>query len=145
MIVKSSNSIRRRSAAHRRGYITAELIFVIPILMALLLAIVEFGLLLIASERIQLAAATACRVGTQPSADPTEQGLAVEEAVHVALGNTALATNALVLFTPGAAPGDFVTVQIDVPMSAASPDLLAMFGFSLKDRFLVGRAVMIQQ
>ena len=135
----------RSPTAPRRGLITAELIFVLPIFLALVLATVEFGLLMTASEQVQLAAATACRVGTQPSSDLFVLENQVNLAAQAALVSPRLQTNAAISFTPGVVPGDQVTVSISVPMTAASPDLLAFIGFSLNNRFLTATVVMIQQ
>jgi Kef-type K+ transport system membrane component KefB len=131
-----------RSGRRRRAFVTAELVIVFPLLFGIVLAAVEFGLLLTASERVQLACATACRVGTRPCDDLGRLDRDVRLAAQVALVSDQLAGASRIAFIPGGYTGDPVIVEIRVPMSAASPDLLGAFGFSLKHRFLISRVVM---
>jgi Flp pilus assembly protein TadG len=127
---------------------------VLPILLIVLLAIVEFGLLLMATQGVSAAANLAAR----------EAGLASStEASVVAAADSALSgwlwrgKHEVVIFVnnskaydtsladPDTAPGDqiaaapsgaAISVTINVPMTQAAPDLLRYFGISLVDKDL---------
>jgi hypothetical protein len=118
------------------------LVIVLPLLLGIVLAVVEFGLLFTAFERVQLACATACRVGTHPCDSLNRLDREVRRAAHVALFSDQLAAASRITFIPGGFTGDPVIVELQVPMTAASPDLLRMLGFSLHNRFLISRVVM---
>lgn len=118
------------------------MVIAFPLLIGIVFAVVEFGLVLTASERVQLAATTACRVGTRPCDDLTLLEREVRRTARVTLFSDQLAAASRVRFVPGEFTGDPVIVEVRVPMRAASPDLLLMLGFSLRDRFLVSRVVM---
>jgi hypothetical protein len=118
------------------------LLFVVPILTLLVLAIVEFSLLLSASQHVKAASHQACRVGTLPVSDPQVLEKAVREAAVNALIKPRLIQAHELLFRPGLGTGDPVVVEVRVPMKSASPDLLGLVGFCLQGRKLVGRTVM---
>ncbi|MCA9246575.1 MAG: hypothetical protein KDA42_05650 [Planctomycetales bacterium] len=119
-----------------------ELLLVLPICTAFLFAIAEFALLWSANNEIKTASQQGCRVGTLPANDPDEQLAAVQAAVNAALTQQQLIEQHALKFVPGAHTGDLVACQITVPMTAASPDLLQVIGFSLSGRDLVARTVM---
>jgi len=119
-----------------------ELILVFPLLLGLVLAAVEFGMIWSASQRVQLACATACRVGTRPCESVSVLDNQVRLAAQASLISQSLVQTYQLNFFPGGNTGDPVIVEIQVPMSAAAPDLLQMFGFSLKQRFLYSRIIM---
>ena len=66
----------------------------------------------------------------------------VQLAAQASLISQALVQSYSLNFFPGANTGDPVIVELQVPMSAAAPDLLQMFGFSLQNRFLYSRIIM---
>jgi hypothetical protein len=139
-VIQRRNSLRNEP--HRRGLATLELILVLPLLLGLVLAAVEFGMIWSASQRVQMACATACRVGTRPCENLTVLNNQVQLAAQTSLISQALVQSYSLNFFPGANTGDPVIVELKVPMSAAAPDLLQMFGFSLKKRFLYSRIIM---
>jgi hypothetical protein len=110
--------------------------------LALAFALVEFSLLWSANAQVAAASQVACRVGTLPTSDPVARERAVREAALGALQTRNLAQASHLVFDPGVHTGDPVLVEIRVPMQAAAPDLLAIFGFELQGRQLVGRTVM---
>lgn len=130
----------------RRGAILSyELIFVLPIAVALVLALLEFGLLWSAAHKVQLASQHACRVGTRPCEDLLQLHRAVERAADEALVDQRLIRSCELQFKPGVQTGDPVQVEIKVPMTAASPDLLTIVGYSLRGRYLTSRVVMSKE
>jgi hypothetical protein len=122
-----------------------ELVLVVPVVMALVLALVEFGLLWAGAHKVHLAAEVACRVGTRPCEDLIELDRCVRRAAETALVDKRLAANHRLTFVPGGHTGDPVVVEIKAPMTAASPDMLAMFGFSLRNRNFESRVVMAKE
>ena len=138
----------RRCGRHRirRGAILSyELILVVPIVVALGVALVEFGLLWAGAHKVHLAAEVACRVGTRPCENLLVLDKAVRQAAEAALVDKRLAADHRLTFVAGAHTGDPVTVEIRAPMTAASPDMLAVFGFSLQKRYFDSRVVMSKE
>lgn len=130
---------RLDSRHNRRGAILSlELIVVLPILIGLLFAIIEFSMLWSASHLVKAASAAGCRVATLPGSN----SVAIGEAVAAVLGKPALAAHCQVEVQGGWTCGEEVSVVVRVPMAAAAPDLLGFFGFSLRDRMLVAQTVM---
>lgn len=135
-----------RHRGRRAGaLISTEMLFVVPIVFALVVALVEFGFLWSASHKVHLAAQAACRVGTRPCSNLLLLDKAVREAAKTALVDKRLAANHRLVFRPGEHTGDPVTVELRVPMGAASPDMLAIVGFSLRNRYLTSRVVMSKE
>ena len=133
---------RTRRAARTGALLSTELLLVLPILVGVFFAIVEFSLLLSANQQVKLASRVACRVGTLPAANPSELQRAVCHAAETALAKPNLIGTYELTFQPGRYTGDRVVVEIRVPMKAASPDLLAAMGLRLGGRKLVARTVM---
>lgn len=139
----SRNCLRQRT---RTGAVfSTELILVLPLVVILVVALVEFAFLWSAAHKVHLATQHACRVGTRPSFDIGRLDQAVRSAADAALVDQRLIESHRLLFRPGAHTGDSVVVEIKVPMGAASPDMLSLVGFSLKNRFLTSRIVMSKE
>jgi Flp pilus assembly protein TadG len=135
----STRGARRYS---RRGAILAlELIMVIPILFVVLLATIEFGILLMASQGVGAAA----NVGSRNAALPSSSKASVDAAVSTALdGYVWQGMHEVVIFVDegggfvkdngpvlqNAPSGAVVSVTVNVPMNDAAPDLLKYFGIS---------------
>jgi hypothetical protein len=135
-----------RAKRQRLGAILSfELVLVLPIAIALVVALVEFGLLWNGAHKVHLATEVACRVGTRPCEDLLVLDNAVRQAAETALVDKRLAANHRLTFVAGAHTGDPVSVEIRVPMTAASPDMLAVFGFSLQKRYFDTRVVMSKE
>jgi len=134
--------IRRNSGHDRRerkgALLSIELLFVIPILLGLIFAIVEFGLIWSANVQVKSASRLACRVATLPGADLDE----IREAARRGMAKPHLAQLLRLRVEGGEHTGDLVGVEVRVPMSAATPDFLSMIGFGLSGHELVGRTVM---
>jgi Flp pilus assembly protein TadG len=134
------NPPRRR--ARRRAGVALELLLVFPILLGLLLAMVQFSMLLVARQQLAGASREAARVAAQ-GGDLT----AVQTTAELYLGQGNL-SNAQVMATltdssgmplPSGAP---VSVTVQVPANQAAPDLLAFFGVSIKDEVVSAQTVM---
>jgi Flp pilus assembly protein TadG len=132
---------RRRAGA----LLSAELLFVLPILMMFLLAIAEYGLLALAGQRLQFAAQAGARAATLSYNDATAYEAAIKQAVEAALISPTLVAHYTLAFTPFASAqntGDQVEVKVTAPMTAAAPDMLLVFGVSINGGTLTGRCVM---
>jgi Flp pilus assembly protein TadG len=115
-----------------------ELVFVLPIVLGLLFAMIEVGMLWAAGQRVDEAATGACRVASFRGADET----AIRRQVENSLRRQSLVTSySLNVQNPGPNP-DEVCVTVTVPMKAAAPDLLAILGFGLGNRTISAQAVM---
>ncbi len=134
---------RQRAAltGKRRGAIlTTELLLVLPIFLLLLCAILEFSLLASARTRVSDAAHAATRQLCLTNATEGQ----IKGYVRSVLGPK-LAANASVEIIPGAKAGDLVNVRVITPMQNATPDLLWMTGFSVRERVLAADAPMIRE
>ncbi len=116
-----------------------ELVLVVPIFLLLLFAIVEFSLLSSAQTRIENAARHGARLLCLSDQDHDD----VRDAVRKMLGQ--LSVHAAIEIEDGGRPGDIVQVRIRVPMRNATPDLLWMTGFSVRDRYLAGAVPMARE
>ena len=121
---------------------SVELLFVFPVLLIVFFAILEFGFLWSANIRVKAASQAGCRVATLPAETSEELIRAVHRITAQSLGNANLARHSQVLLEAAEHSGDPVVAEVRLPMSAAAPDLLAVFGFRLDGRELVGRTVM---
>jgi Flp pilus assembly protein TadG len=139
----------RRSGRARRARLGAilslELILVLPILTAILLAIMELSMLMMGYQRVQSASSAACRVGTLPLPACTALDQAMQEAAAQALDKLPMVAAYQMNYEVGQYAGDQVWVQVSVPMTAAAPDLLRVVGLSLQGRQLVAQTVMRKQ
>ena len=131
--MKYKSNIRRRGAV-----LSMELLLVLPIVAGLLLALVEFSMLWSANQRVKLAANAGARVASFSGSNLP----AVEQAAALALNKRSLLQTMQVAVQGGQHTGDLVCVRVAVPMRAAAPDLLSLFGFSLANRQLSAETIM---
>lgn len=125
-------------SSRRGALLSMELVLVLPIVMTLFLAMIEFSLLWSANQRVKEASTAGCRVATFTGSNLT----AVREAVEFALQKQALVSNYKVDVDGGDCSGEPISVTVHVPMQAASPDMLCMFGFQLSGRHLHAQTIM---
>ena len=144
-------SLKRKHNRSRKGaLVSLELIMVLPILLMVLLATVEFGILLMSSQGVGAAAA----IGSRNAALPSSSRASVVSAVDSALaGYVWKNTRQIEVFVdsgggfvkdtpvPGtllanAPTGSIVSVTVNVEMDNAAPDLLTYFGLSLNNKYL---------
>lgn len=134
------NTPRRR--ARRRASVALELLLVFPILLSLLLAMVQFSMLLAARQQLAGASREAARVAAQGG-----DLAAVQYAASLYLGQgnlsnaqvQAVLTDTTGMPLPSGAP---VAVTVQVPANQAAPDLLAFIGVSLKNEVISAQTVM---
>lgn len=131
----------RSSTSRRRGAILSmELVLVLPVFLLLIFSITEFSLLMSALARVSTAAQSGARLMSLSGAREEE----VRDRVAELLGPE-LAADSEILVVPGTNPGEIGTVSVRVPMQNASPDLLWMIGFGLRDRDLESSAAMVME
>ncbi len=142
-------------ASRRRGVVmTAEMIFVVPVLMMLMLGIIQFYRMV--ETRIDLL--NASRAGARAAAGGGYANKAlvedeVKKLVHRALGNGRLSKSAKVHVTwtqdlpPDKTAGepDWVQVEVDVRCRSVIPDVLGWLGFTLGENKLVAATLMKQE
>lgn len=146
-LMQRPNRTQRRQS-RRRGLLSLELLIVLPVAALVAFAMVELGLLLAASSRVNAAASAAGREASLPGA--TEQS--IQETALAALGDAKFA-NACRITARFADPslenealefarsGDFIRVTVKLKASEASPDLLSIVGWKLKHRMLTSSFV----
>lgn len=140
--------VRRKPAAARRRErkgvaLSIELIVVLPVLLLVLVAMVEYGILLISTQGISAAASVGARLAALPSTSKVD----VEDAVDAALGgyiwngrhetlvfvdgdkDLSVAPGTGPLATAGSGAEVQVTVRIDA--DEVAPDILRYIGVSL--------------
>jgi hypothetical protein len=160
--------IRRRQSdrqlSFRRGGLLVEVILVLPLLLAALLALVEFGVLLAHLKHVDQAAAVGARFASRQSPADFESGRAiegVERQVAAVLATAGLRAACRVDLEhnlpqggstaqtagtcdhslpagqglPQSADLRAVRVSVWMDLSALAPDLLASLGYSLEGRW----------
>lgn len=142
--------MKRQSISHhrqrRRGILTFELLLILPILLLLVLAMVQFSLTLHARQQLVAASREGCRIAAI-GGDLGE----VERTIRRTLGNGRLAEADIELTDEAGSPivagqavpsGDAVAVWLRIPTTAVVPDLLRFMGYSIKGEELVARTLM---
>jgi hypothetical protein len=126
----------------RRGSMAIELLFVFPILLAVLLGTVQFSLWLSAQQQVALASREGARTAATGGSAKD-----VNESVRLTLGDGRfnVAEVKVTLTDEHGDPvtaGNPVAVQVRLPAASAVPDLLRFIGFSIRNEVLVGQTVM---
>jgi len=126
----------------RTGTLAIELLFVLPLLLIVVLATVEFSLWLMAQQQVALAS----REGARAAAQGGDIN-AVQLAVLQVLGpnRAGLAQVQAFLTDANGQPllsGAPVTVQVMLPVSAVVPDLLVLAGISIRNEIIASQTVM---
>ena len=130
----------------RQGAVlTTEMLFVLPLFGVLLTGTVELGLLMQGQNLVQLASIEGARAAALEYPHPDQLDAAVRAAVQRVLHKPAMVQQVQIFLTGGTVPGQPVTVVVQVPMTAAAPDLLALLGISIQGRYLVAQATMTKQ
>jgi hypothetical protein len=140
---KSTKSVRSARRRSRHGaLLSMELLLILPVVMILLSALVEFSLIWSANSKIKAASRLACRVATLPSTQPLVAEYVIREKVIEVLESPKLVDACKMDCHMGQYTGDPCTVVVSVPMKAITPDLLSFVGLGLKEREIVARTVM---
>ena len=130
---------RKQARADRKGaLLSVEMVLVLPIVIAMFMALVEFSLLWSANQRVKEASLAGCRVASFVGSNIP----AIQQAVEVSLYKQSLINHYKVDVDGGTQTGDPIAITVRVPMKAASPDLLQLFGFSLSGRHLISQTIM---
>jgi hypothetical protein len=123
-----------------------ELVLVLPILVILLTAMIEFGLLLVARQELLAASREGARAASHGA--PNDEVRAV---VYRCLGegrlghaNVSIAHFDEDLFLPNA-PRDRVQVVVHVRAGHVVPDFLGLIGLSVGDEVLAGGTIMCME
>lgn len=138
----SRRCLRIRPGVRRRhgSILSMELVIVLPIFMLVLFSIVEFSMLSTASTRLTDAARHGARMLCIADRSHEE----VRSEVRNLLGNR-LARRSEIEIHDSKQPGDIVNVRVRIPMANASPDLLWLTGFSVRERYLGAEAPMARE
>jgi Flp pilus assembly protein TadG len=132
---------RRGEKRRRRGSLTLELLLVLPILLLVLLAIIEFSIWAVAQQQLLTASREGARVAALGGSRDD-----VEQAVRVFLGGKFdNATIDAVLTDDQGQPvaaGQPVQVVVSLPATDAVPDLLPLAGFSIRGQSISAGTVM---
>jgi hypothetical protein len=137
---------RRNIRRSRLGALVIELLFILPVLLLLILAMVQFSLTLFARQQLVAASREGCRVAAL-GGDLGE----VERSVHRVLGTGRLGDAEIEVTdesgtripTGKVVPsGEPVAVWLRLPTVHAVPDLLRFMGYSNRDDELIARTVM---
>lgn len=131
-----------QARGRRKATLALELLFVLPVLMAMLLGMVEFSLFLSARQQLTNAAREGARVAALGG-----DGDEVRQSVRQFLGTGTLSQAEIDVRMTGedgqpVKAGDPVAVVVNMPVGRAVPDLLAFIGLSLRDQTMAAGAVM---
>ena len=135
----------RRGAGGRYGGILAmELLLIFPLMMAIFLGTVEYGLLLAAEARLYNASREGARVAAA-GGNLDDVKAAVKTALL--LGEQNLVDIQAILTDPPNSsqpvlPGGQVVVFVSAPAKTLVPDYLRFIGMSIAHRCLIGQTVM---
>lgn len=131
---------RNRNVRRRTGFVSLEVILVLPLLLILLLGLLQFSLLFLARGQVIDAAHAGVRLAALHGVEIWE----IEEEVRHSLGSK-LANYALVDIFPAEHSGEEVLVEVRVPMAAATPDLLWPIGYSIRNQSLIAHSRMLKE
>jgi hypothetical protein len=124
------------SGRGRTGNASVELLLLLPVLIAVIVAGVEFSMLLAVRQQLTAASREGARVAALGG---DEQ--AIKDAVWHTLGSGNTATAELDVTIPKHC-GEPVEVWLKLPATAAVPDLLRYVGYSIQGETIVVRTVM---
>lgn len=137
----NSTPLRPRTSRRKGAVLSIELVMALPILLVVLLATVEFGILLMATQGVGAAANVGSRAAALPSSTRASVYAAVDNALSgwiwrgrhevVIFVNGARVTPTSPDFLASASTGAVVSVTVNVDMDDAAPDLLRYFGISI--------------
>lgn len=129
----------------RRGGFSLETLLLIPVLLGVVLAVVEFGMYLANQSLVESASAQAVRIAARGGSEKD-----ITRTVERILGKHRF-SRADVFVTSANADGsavdtgDPIEIRIEILARDVVPDLLVFVGFGLGDRKLTGRAVFMKE
>lgn len=138
--IRSRGSGNRRGALHERtgSILSMELLFVLPVMLLLVLAMVEMTFLIAAETRL----AAASREGARIAALGGDAG-DIQDRLDALFGSQSSDVAFIVTFLNDSQnPGDPVQVEVSGTASAFAPNYLKFAGFDLARKTLTARTVM---
>ena len=124
----NATPLRRRTKARKGALLSAEMLITFPVVMVMAFGMVETSLLISSYNQLKHASSVGCRCC---SVSPGDNSAAVAMAIREALNDDKLIDAVTVVCDDSGVSGGIVRVTIQLPMSEAAPDLLAVFGFHL--------------
>jgi TadE-like protein len=124
----------------RSGFLTMELVMVLPILLIILFALFEFSILFYARGNVSEASRAGARTASLPGVDQEEIRRDVLRILKPRMRSLAD-----IEVEQGKYSGDPVSVTVRVPMRIVSPDLLWPIGYSLKNRDFISETRMMKE
>ncbi len=132
----------RQGCRNRLGAIlSVELLILLPIVLILIGAVVEFGMLMSARTRVLNAAREAARIASL-GGDHAEIASAVQLVLGEQLGKRARVFIDSALLDGTVERGDPVSVKVSVPSELAAPNLLRWIGIDRRGQMLESTAAM---
>jgi Flp pilus assembly protein TadG len=130
---------RPRCSSSRPGAIHAvELLLLLPIVLAVLIAMVEYSMILSIDQQLAVASREGARVAAQGGTT-----VEVEAAARLVLGTGSVGQNTVVTSQLTDVSGNPVTVQVVIAdASTVVPNMLRFVGFSINGTPLAGTTVM---
>lgn len=117
------------------GVFTVELLLTLPVLLIVVLAVVQFSMMLIATQAVGAAASVGVREAVLPGATAASVTTAVTGALagFVFAGDetTTVYVNGMPAAPTTAVTGDEVTVSVKVAATKAAPNALSYIGISI--------------
>lgn len=139
-MIRTQQRNTQRIQRYRQGFVSLEVILVLPMLMILLLGLFEFSLLFSARGQVVDAARAGARAATLHGVDE----YFVEDEIHKNLGPH-LSEYAKIESQIGEFSGEEVHIVVRVPMASATPDLLWPVGYSVRGQEIVGEVRMLKE
>ncbi len=132
----------QRCRNRRAGSLMIELLFVLPLLLIVVLATVEFSLWLTAQQQVTLASRAGARAAAR-GGDQNDVQLAVQQVLGPNWSNVAQVNAALTDDNGQPLPsGSPLVVQVLVPAGNVVPDLLVLAGISIQSEIIASQTVM---
>jgi Flp pilus assembly protein TadG len=130
---------RRRGTKRHGSLLTAELLFLLPLLLVILLALVEYTYLITGEARLAAASREGARVASLGGTASD-----VTQAVDRVLGTSLSPQVQLQVNFPNLSQntGDPVQVVVSAPSSALAPNYLSVIGFDLSTQTMTAQTVM---
>ena len=124
----------------RSGFLTMELVFVLPSLLIILFGLFEFSMLFYARGYVSEASRAGARTASLPGVQQEEIRRDVLRVLKPRMRDLAD-----IQIAQGTHSGDAVSVTVRVPMRIVSPDLLWPIGYSIKNREFVSETRMLKE
>jgi Flp pilus assembly protein TadG len=123
---------KRRLAGARRGLLALEVVLFLPLVLLVVLAVVEFALLLLAAQAVSAAASVGAREASLPSATTASVERRVARALHGWKFAADVEPVRISPADPQTVPtGQNIAVTVAVNAADAAPNLLSYIGLSL--------------